>query len=369
MLRKSLLAAGLVALLLAATGVTWWIASEARTPEQRSLDSEPPPDSVITAEVVAGPLLEEMELPGTVVRESTTTVSAPQEGAIVTELGVESGDTIETGDVVAELNGRPLIALPGSFRSYRDLSEGDEGRDVEQLQQALAVLYGGDVTGYFGPNTANFVDQLYQRNGYSPLEGDPVEEVGPTEEGEEPPTPEPSVLVPQAELLFLPTLPAVVGEVLANIDDDAGDLVTIVSGDWHVESSLRGADTQQIPADAAATGDGETDLVFVGTRGETTEEGEVRNIAVFGFSDEPEFDEGETVTVTVELARSESETVVVPATALWERSNGTTVVTVLEDGELRDVEVDIDLSHRGRTSVVAETGLAPGDLVVVGRDR
>ncbi|MEX1280896.1 MAG: peptidoglycan-binding domain-containing protein [Acidimicrobiia bacterium] len=70
-------------------------------------------------------------------RQGTITGILP-EGAIVTE-----------GAVIARIDEAPIVALDGTVPAYRTLSEGDEGPDVAQLEEALVALGydpDGDVT-------------------------------------------------------------------------------------------------------------------------------------------------------------------------------------------------------------------------------
>jgi len=49
----------------------------------------------------------------------------------------KAGDRVRPGDVVAEIDGRPVILLRGRLPAYRNLHEGDHGPDVAQLQRNL----------------------------------------------------------------------------------------------------------------------------------------------------------------------------------------------------------------------------------------
>jgi len=69
-------------------------------------------------------------------RSSGTITAAPEVGAV-----------IDQGDVVFEVDGRPVVALYGevpAYRSMRDLNDNMTGDDVAQLETALEALgYGG----------------------------------------------------------------------------------------------------------------------------------------------------------------------------------------------------------------------------------
>lgn len=74
----------------------------------------------------------------------------------------EEGDALRRGDVVYEVDERPVVLMLGEVPAYRALSSGVEGRDVRQLQRNLLALEfddGGDleVTGEFDADTAEAV--------------------------------------------------------------------------------------------------------------------------------------------------------------------------------------------------------------------
>ncbi len=82
--------------------------------------------------------------------------------SVVTSVNVQVGQSISPGQSLMRVNGRPVIVLPGSFPTYRDLVQGDQGDDVVQLQQALASLgYGVSADGDFGAATAAALTALY----------------------------------------------------------------------------------------------------------------------------------------------------------------------------------------------------------------
>lgn len=60
--------------------------------------------------------------------------------ATVTGLFVSAGDTVNAGEVVATVQGAPVVVLPGALPAYRDLAVGDSGPDVAQLHAAMGSL-------------------------------------------------------------------------------------------------------------------------------------------------------------------------------------------------------------------------------------
>lgn len=106
---------------------------------------------------------------GTVSAGATTTVVPVASTAgrmIVTAVSAPAGSVLRPGQVLAEVSGRPLIALSLPFDLYRDLAPGDSGPDVRVLQQALvdAGVSDDPVDGDFGPRTSAAVRSLYAQN-------------------------------------------------------------------------------------------------------------------------------------------------------------------------------------------------------------
>lgn len=103
-----------------------------------------------------------------------------------------AGQPVRNGELLAELDGAPLFALTGPVPAWRDLTAGESGPDITELQRALAGLGyddDGDTPGYFGPATQDAVDLYYEHLGYAP----------PVTGG-----------VPESDVVFLPKLPATV---------------------------------------------------------------------------------------------------------------------------------------------------------------
>ncbi|HET9894333.1 MAG TPA: peptidoglycan-binding domain-containing protein [Streptosporangiaceae bacterium] len=90
--------------------------------------------------------------------------------------------------------------MTGSTPMYRDLTVGDHGPDVAQLQSDLADLGfpSFDALGVFGHGTDLAVRDFYDHSGFS----------APVVAASSPKHPQ--VMVPQAEIVFVPKLPAVV---------------------------------------------------------------------------------------------------------------------------------------------------------------
>jgi peptidoglycan hydrolase-like protein with peptidoglycan-binding domain len=83
---------------------------------------------------------------------------APSSG-FVTSLPVQRSGVVHDGDVIAEINDQPVVAMAAAAPLYRDLRIHDHGPDVARLQSWLVRrgLYAGPTDGAFGTGTARAV--------------------------------------------------------------------------------------------------------------------------------------------------------------------------------------------------------------------
>lgn len=163
-------------MLLAGAGVV--ASTLIKSPSQAAAEARPPERSVLTSTVEYRVLTSSVIVRGQVVAGQSVDV-APQvaggeDGAapVVTKLPVKQGDRLKAGQVLLEVSGRPVFALPGRIPVYRDLKPGAEGDDVKQLQEALQALghsTGGDTAGTFGAGTKAALNAFYAAIGYDAL--------------------------------------------------------------------------------------------------------------------------------------------------------------------------------------------------------
>ena len=186
-----------------------------KSPQQIAADTAAPASTVTTAKVVSQVLTSSVQMRGVVFPAMQYDVypSAPEAGAAATGTGsaagssatgggssgaavyisrldVAGGQTISNGKQLAEIDGEPLFALVGRVPAWRDITPGESGPDVVELQKALAALgyyQGGDMPGFFGAATQDAVSAYYEHLGYTP----------PAAGG-----------VPMTDVIFMPSLPA-----------------------------------------------------------------------------------------------------------------------------------------------------------------
>lgn len=80
---------------------------------------------------------------------------------------LRKGTTVNAGDLVAVVSGRPIFGLCGTLALYRELSLNDEGYDVRTLQNALRESgLNVVVDGFMGPRTVNAIQELFAKDGF-----------------------------------------------------------------------------------------------------------------------------------------------------------------------------------------------------------
>ena len=428
--RRVLLGIGIAAALLAVGGLVG--ASFVKSPQQLAADTAPPPGTVTTAAVVSQVLTSSVQMRGLVYPSTEYDVyaSAPSSSSgadsgspsspggsssagevYISKLRVAAGDTITNGEQLAEIDGEPLFALTGPVPAWRDLTPGESGPDVTELQKALASLGyydGGDTAGYFGSATEDAVSAYYEHLGYSaPVTGG----------------------VPAADVVFLPSLPATVVAVNGTVGEQpgqpflelaprgslalTGELPPAYAG--QVKSGLKvtiydevtgihaagtvtdlGTATLNAPAgtvvdiggglgSAGSTGSGSTGSTgsngSTGSSGSTGSAGSAGSGAA-GSSGETPFIpltvhpsrplaaalNGENVLVTVDTGQTEGPVLTVPVAAIVTTASGTSYVTVVgAHGKQTDVPVTPGISENGYVQVTSKSSgaLAAGDRVVV----
>ncbi len=420
--RRVLLGVGIAAALLAVGGLIG--ASFVKSPQQLAADTAAPSPTVTTAAVVSQVLTSSVQMRGVVypaaqydVYASAPSSSSPSSsdsaasssssaagssstGAVyISKLEVAVGHTITNGEQLAEIDGEPLFVLTGTVPAWRDLTPGESGPDVTELQKALASLGyydDGDTPGYFGSATEYAVSLYYEHLGYTP----------PSSGG-----------VPAADVVFLPSLPATVVAVNGATGEQPGQpfLELAARGSLALTGELPPAYAGQVKSGLKVTiydevtGIRATGTVAdLGTATTVTPTGTVvdvgggsgsagssesagsgstgssssSNSSSSGSSGATVFIpltvhpskplasalNGENVLVTVETGQTEGPVLTVPVAAIVTTASGTSYVTVVgAHGQQANVPVTPGISENGYVQVTPVTPgkLAAGEHVVV----
>lgn len=376
-----------------------------KSPQQVAADAGPPHASVITALVEQRVLTETVVLRGTVVPGKAIKVSSSATGegkSVITRSVVKQGQRISAGTVVAEISGRPIIALYGWIPAYRDIRPEAKGTDVRQLQTALRGLgYSvSDAHGFYGPSTQAAVKRLYDDRGYEPTAEAASSELSDPggvrgAEGKQAAQkikPEVKVVLRASEVVFVPKFPARVTEMQAELGAEVkGTILTLAAGDLVVRGRLSPVDRQLVrPGQRVRILAEESGLEVVGrvssiaefdgggdSESSGGEGGELRGggtpvepghpIVVKGIRPLSEKCAGQDVRLTIEAASTNGPVLVVPSSAIYANADGSTqVLKVLVGGRHERVSVRTGATGGGFVEVVSDR-LARDDRVVVGK--
>lgn len=382
---RRIAAAALVVVALLATG--WGAALVFQSPAQVEAHRQAPPPSDLTAQVSEGELARNISAQVTYAYEIVTRVPfvPVSERDVITASPLKQGDAVAEFTVVAGVNDRPRFATSGSFPYYRDLTEGDQGADVRQLQTALAAAgYRVDADGSFGAQTTNAITEAYKQSGYVPpmtSELPSKSEPGPTEPGTAPASKR-KLSVPLAELLVVPVLPAdllapiPVGAILADttaLDVGAGRIVAIADVNaataTHVRSQMKGTLTGLGDGPKSATVIAVNSAEIERHKGEGAKDQDERWSITLVPDTEPQprvVGSSGVAHITTEIAAPRS--LIVPTSAMVTAGRGSPHVLKLSGDRFVRVEVRELGSMEGRTAIEPTTSgeLAPDDRVKIG---
>jgi HlyD family secretion protein len=389
------------------------------SPAQVAAEAAAPGPTLLTAVVEKRVLRDTVLVRGTVVAERSVTVTpaGARDGAepVVTAVRTRAGATVTPGQVLLEVSGRPLISLQGAIPAYRDLRPGSRGKDVRQLQAALAALGhdSGADDGVFGAATKRAVADLYADLGYEPATtGDEDERAlraaratvrqaeldlarsragartrasdatreaaqdagavaaaltaarAELEELEK----RTGVMVPVGEVVFLPTIPARVDRVNGAVGSAvAAPLVVLSVGRPVVRATLAPADAALVKAGQRA--DIVAEALGVTVAGRVISVSADGRLAVAGTRPLDPRMIGQDVRLTVESATTGRSVLVVPLAAVSATADGGTRVVRIAAGDAQQsVPVVVGASGDGYAEVRPTSGrLAAGDRVAVGR--
>jgi peptidoglycan hydrolase-like protein with peptidoglycan-binding domain len=379
--RRLLIAIAALAVIASVGGIL--VSTTVKSPAQLAAQSASPgltqltvpvTRQVITSTVLAQGVVtappEVSQLPGASGGSATGGAVQP-ELPVVTKIFHPVGSQVTVGSVIVEVAGQPLFVFEGSEPAFRSLAPGESGSDVAQLQAGLESLgysIGGDTSGVFGAGTEGAVAAYFQAIGY------PVPKISVGAKADRGP------MVPLAEIMFVPHLPATVVKVAGPVGQEAsGSLVTLSMGDPGIAGQLSPGSAglvrknMDVTITDPATGRSRRGYVrSVGQRTQTSGSisgGVYVPVTIFSDSPLPTSMIGQDVALTIGAASSAGPVLAVPDAAVFARADGETYVTKMT-GPRSDVQVPVhvDLTGNGMVAITpaGRATLVPGDQVVVG---
>lgn len=377
---------------LAGAGVALAAASQIESPQQAAANAHAPSPSVITATVQRTVLAETITAQGTVAAGNTVAVTgggtAPAgEKPVVTGMPLKAGETVYPGQVLVQVCGRPLIALPGRLPAYRDLTPGDTGPDVLQLQQALNSLgYSiSDAPGTFGGSTDAAVAALYANLGYNPPTtpevatpgGSPPRSGGSGHGSSGTAAHASEAYLPMGEVWYVSSLPARVASIQVGVGSAAsGTVLTLAEGGLKVTASLDPVNGPLVKPGMAASiwlqGDSSLQaraarVTSVGQMAVNGSSGIAYPVTLNGVAPLPWSWAGQNIAVSIKVSSTGGPVLAVPQAAIYSTADGATHVLTYQGGREKVVPVSVGASVGGLVQVSAPSGvLRPGEDVVLG---
>lgn len=346
----------------------YWAGTKVVTPGALRAQTAPPPSTVLTAPVVLRRLSEQLSVTGVVtaahtIRVNFGSVNVPNAQPIVTRRPPSRGSVVLEGSQLAEVAGRPIFALLGITPMYRDLAVGDRGSDVTQLQNDLAALGFGitDSSGVLGRGTASAIRAFYGDAGYPPP--------APASAARKPGT----IVLPQAEVVFVPRLPAVVRSCsLALGQPIRNPVFVLASGSPRVVVHLNGAQASLVKRGDTAmlhvsgTNGATAAAVVIKVRGSARADASSTAILRMHRSLSARMI-GNRVNATITIAGTKGAVLAVPLAALYTTAAGVNLVTVIAGRRRVDIPVKLGPAIGGYVPVRPTRGrLVAGERVLVG---
>lgn len=370
------------------SSLTTWFANELiRSPAEAAAQSGPPAPAPILVPVEEQVLATKIVTRGTgrygSPRQLSVTRSALKSGAGVVTSMPKAGSTVDEGEVLLTISGRPVFLLQGTLPSFRDLGPGISGSDVRQLERALKRigLDPGRIDGLYDAETASAVASLYARHRFQPVVATETQLAAarPREaemvEGWRAGS---GVQVPSDEVVFVPAAPLRISELLATVGErPTGALVTVTDSDvvidglLPVEQADRVEEGAEVVIDESALGINASGVVssVAGRPGTDGADGFHVSFEV-AVKDPPPSLIGASVRLTVPIKSTKEAELTVPLSAVSLGPDGGSRVQRSSGEGFEFVSVQTGLSADGYVSVIPREGtLESGDLVLVGFDR
>ena len=169
--RKRILVVSLVVVILIAI-VSWIAGANIQSPAEAAARTSPPTPSPILVPVETRVLTADVVTRGTARFGSPQTISLSpsilKPGFGIITMVPEHGTALNEGDVLLIASGRPIFVMQGEIPVYRDITPGDTGDDVLQLEGALKRLGfdSGQIDGTFDEATSKAVADWYASAGF-----------------------------------------------------------------------------------------------------------------------------------------------------------------------------------------------------------
>lgn len=363
---------------------TWIGAAQIRSPAEAAARTAAPAPSPILVPVLEQVLTAKVVTRGTAnygsPREIRVVPSALKSGPRVITTLPDPGSIVAPGDVLLTISGRPVFLFDGARPAHRDLGPGMSGQDVLQLEEGLksSGFDPGAADGTYDEATGRAVASLYAHHGVHPVVATEAQlaRARPIEADLVAGTRAQSgVQLPADEVVFVPSTPVRVSELLAAPGGSADTALlkvtgsqVVIDGSVPVEQAALVKPGSHVIIDEPALGISATGRLARIADRPGTDGADAFHVAFqVAVDDPPPTLVGASVRLIVPIESTPEAGLTVPVSAVSTGPDGAPRVQKSVDGTTEFVPVKTGLSADGYVSVTAPSGdLAAGDLVVVG---
>lgn len=396
-------------------------AAKTKAPKATLITSEIKSEKITTSIITRGSAKPEREITigyGALIKDQNEGVATTSNEAIVTAVHANAGDELKSGSVILEVSGRPIIVLPGERPMYRTIKPGMNGPDVRQLQEALSDLgyFKQKIDGNYGESTKKAVEKLYQNLGYETITTDNndgsdksnlrqaqqqlTQAQNELSELQQQAANDPNItagaitnaktrvtyasenlnelqqrtgtVLPQTEIVFVPTLPAHLTQVTTNIGYAAPEVLAVLAPSaLRIEATvppektplLQVGQQAELEDDTGASGSGIiTEIGGPNGQGQTVVYIQPETEIAFQNS-------GVGYKITFTTAQTNSEVLTVPLGAISSDVKGNaSIILVGPEEKLTRIPIKTGIAGDGIVEITPTDGtqLNPGDTVLIG---
>lgn len=319
-----------------------------QSPEQASAGRAVPTLPAVTAQITSQRLTESVDAPCEPSATKLSTV-APLSAAryrrqVVTAVEVSPGDQLRSGTLVAGISGRPLISFVTSVPFFRDLKIGDRGVDVQGLEEGLLAagrIKRADQT--FDRQTAAALSVIYRKAGLDTRGVFLVDSAWAVPAGSR-----------------VSAVRVAVGDVVSRKDE----LVIALAGSRDWRCHVRGGLDVSALTTLEARADGAKTTLKVTKSSVDAESGE----SVLTVEPRTALKPDAELMATVISTDTGKAVLSVPAGAIFATGTGSPAVRILENGNQREVPVEVGVAAGGWIEVGADQLVAGQDVVIRGSE-
>lgn len=334
-----------------------------------------------TVEVKPGKLAASLTVTGNVESESSTDIPVPSVGdvSVITKTPAAAGKKAPYCRPVLEVSGHPVFLLTGGFPLYRDLSVGDRGPDVRQVQAALRQCgYRLAVDGILGTGTQSAIAHMYSKAGYAPHKAvQEAPKVPPTqtdakEDEDAPPPPPPAQpILPRTETLVGPPSALISKAPQVGQTVGEGTVIGFATGGHHVKLSLRPEQVIRLEAGQKVAIDGgswqaESTIAAIPTQPDPPAEGQGEAqksfTIILPLTQTPPAG-ATSVQCTIAMGNQQDYPKTLPLTALHYEGDKTVVYVLDPKAPDKRRRVEVTVTETGDTAAAIEGPIEPGTRV------